>query len=66
MQGRASHLLDAEAEVEQAVRGVGLPVGPFHLVDEAAESVAQLSGGALENVLIQHHRTGWRQQVTRQ
>lgn len=64
--GRASHLLDAEAEIEEAVRGVGLPVRPFDLVDEAAESVAQLSRGALEDVLVQHHRTGWKQQGTRQ
>lgn len=60
--GRTSHLLDAEAEVEQAVRGIGLPVWPLDLIDEAAESVAQLSRGALEDVLIQHHRTGWKQQ----
>lgn len=61
--GWASHLLDAEAQVEQAVRGVGLPVRPLDLVDEAAESVAQLSRGALEDVLVQHHRAGWKQQA---
>lgn len=52
-----SCLLDAEAEVEQAVGGVGLSVGSFHLIDEATEAVAQLSSGALENILLQLHET---------
>lgn len=52
-----SCLLDAEAEVEHAVGGVGLSVGSFHLIDEATEAVAQLSSGALENILLQLHET---------
>ena len=47
-----SNLLDAEAEVEQAVGGVRLPVGSFQLSDEATEAVAQLSSGALKNILL--------------
>lgn len=54
---KMSCLLDAEAEVEQAVGGVGLSVGSFHLIDEATEAVAQLSSGALENILLQLHET---------
>lgn len=49
---KVSCLLDAEAEVEQAVGGVGLSIGPFQLPDEATEAVAQLSCGALKNVLL--------------
>ena len=50
---RASHLLDAEAEVEQAVWLVGLSVGPLQLHGEAAQAVAQLGGGAAQDVLPQ-------------
>lgn len=39
-------LLDAEAEVEQAVGGVRLSVWSLHFSDEAAEAIAQLSCGA--------------------
>lgn len=52
---RSSDLLDAQAEVEEAVRRVRLPVGSFHLRDEAAEAVAQLGCGAFEEVLLQLH-----------
>lgn len=48
----AACLLDAEAEVEQAVRGVRLSVRSFHLSDEAAEAVAQLSCGAFKDILL--------------
>lgn len=54
-------LLDAKAEVEQTVRAVRPPIGPFHLRNEAAETVAELSCGALENILLQHHQTCWNQ-----
>lgn len=47
-----SNLLDAEAEVEEAVGGVRLSVGSFQLSDEATEAVAQLSSGALKNILL--------------
>ena len=37
----ASHLLDAEAEVEDAVGSVAFSVGPPHLSDKAGECLAQ-------------------------
>lgn len=52
-----SCLLNAEAEVEQAVRGVWLPTGSFHFIDEATESITQLSSGAPKNILLQLHGT---------
>ena len=54
-----SCLLDAEAEVEDAVRWVLLSVWSFHLRDEAAESVAQLGGGASEEILLQLDGPSW-------
>ena len=50
---RVPNLLDAQAEVEQAVWQVGLSVGSLHLDSEAAETVAQLCGGAAQDVLLQ-------------
>lgn len=38
----SSCLLDAETEVEQAVGGVRLSVGSFHLSDETTEAVTEL------------------------
>lgn len=57
---RKSCLLDAEAEVEQAVGGVWLSVGSFHLIDEATETIAQFSSGALKNILLQLHETSFK------
>lgn len=56
--GKSTCLLDAKAEVEQAVGAVRLPVGPLHLGNEAAEAVAELSCGALEDIRLQHHQPG--------
>lgn len=56
---RTSCLLDAETEVEQAVGGVKFSAWSFHLGDEATEAVAQLSGGAAKNILLQLHGTSW-------
>ena len=48
----SSCLLYAEAEVEQAVGGVLLPVRSFHLSDETTEALAQLSRRAAKNVFF--------------
>lgn len=56
-----SCLLDAEAEVKHGVGRVRLSVWSFHLSDEAAEAVAELSGGAAKKILLQLQRTRWRQ-----
>lgn len=47
-----SYFLNPEAEVEQAVGGVGFSVGPFHLSDEAAQTVAELGRGAAQQILL--------------
>lgn len=47
-----SHLLNAEAEVEQAVGGVRLSIRPFHLSDEAREAAVQFRCGAVKNILL--------------
>lgn len=52
-----SCLLDAEAEVKHGVGRVWLSVWSFHLSDEAAEAVAELSGGAAKKILLQLQRT---------
>lgn len=51
-----SCLLDAKAEVEETVRGVRRPIGPFHLRDKAAEAITEFSCGTLQNILLQQHR----------
>lgn len=54
-----SCLLDAEAEVEHAVGGVGLPVWSFHFIDEATQTVAELSSGTAKNILFEFQRACW-------
>ncbi len=61
-----SRLLNAEAEVEQAIWGVRLSVGSFHLSDETTESITQLSSGAPKNILLQLHGTSWSQETRSQ
>lgn len=56
-------LLNAEAEVEEAVGGVRLSIGSFHLTDERTKTVAQLSRGAAENILLQLYGASWNQDI---
>lgn len=55
-----AHLLDPQTEVEDAVRAVGLSIGPSHFLDEASQSKAQLSRVALKDVFFNIY---WGQQI---
>lgn len=51
-----SHLLDAQAEIEDAVRGVAVASGAAGLADKARKGTAQLSGTQGEQVPLQPQR----------
>lgn len=48
----SSCLLNAQTQVEQVVGGVRRSVRSLHFSDEAAEAVAQLAGGAAEDIFV--------------
>lgn len=52
------HLLYPQTEVEDAVRAVGLSVGPSHFFDEARQTEAQLSGVAVKDVFFHFNWIG--------
>ena len=54
------HLLYPQAEVEDAVRAVGLAVWPSYFSDEARQSKAQLISVALKDVVFNSHLIGYR------
>lgn len=47
-----ANLLDAEAEVENAVWGVLISIRPAHLPHEAAELVVQLVGAHFQHIVL--------------